>query len=141
MNAMTMQAVVAPWAAVDAALGLTGPVRDDAHYRRLLDFVETAFDEFGADESHPIFGLVNVVADHIREYENRVHPWAAESSPTAMLAFLMDQHGLRQSDLPEVGTQSVVSEILSGKRQLNLRQARALAARFCVPLDLFAGED
>jgi HTH-type transcriptional regulator/antitoxin HigA len=37
--------------------------------------------------------------------------------------------------LPEVGAQSVVSEVLSGKRALNLRQTQALAKRFCVPMD------
>ena len=34
----------------------------------------------------------------------------------------MQEHGLNQSDLPEVGTQSVVSAVLAGKRSLNLRQ-------------------
>ena len=34
--------------------------------------------------------------------------------------------------LPEIGSQGVVSEILSGKRELNVRQIRALAARFHV---------
>jgi HTH-type transcriptional regulator/antitoxin HigA len=54
-----------------------------------------------------------------------------------MLRFLMNQHGLNQSDVPEVGTQGVVSEVLSGKRELNLRQMRALAARFSVPVSVF----
>ena len=51
------------------------------------------------------------------------------------LAFLMDQHDLRQCDLPEVGAQSVVSAVLAGKRALNLRQTAALARRFGVPVD------
>jgi HTH-type transcriptional regulator/antitoxin HigA len=43
----------------------------------------------------------------------------------------MEEHGLQQADLPEVGSQQgVVSEILSGKRELNLRQIRELAKRF-----------
>ena len=46
-------------------------------------------------------------------------------------------HGLRQSDLPEVGSQGVVSEILSGKRALNLRQVQALAERFQVSPAVF----
>ena len=37
----------------------------------------------------------------------------------------MDEHGLTQSDLPEVGSQGVVSEIIHGKRELNVRQIRA----------------
>jgi HTH-type transcriptional regulator / antitoxin HigA len=49
----------------------------------------------------------------------------------------MRQHGLTQSNLPEIGSQGVVSEILSGKRELNVRQVRALARRFGVAADAF----
>ena len=42
----------------------------------------------------------------------------------------MQQHGLRQADLPEVGSQGVVSEALSGKREPNARQINKLAKRF-----------
>lgn len=48
------------------------------------------------------------------------------------LQFLMDEHSLAQSGLPEVGSQGVVSEIIHGKRELNVRQIRALARRFKV---------
>ena len=54
-----------------------------------------------------------------------------------MLRFLMEQHGLSQSDLPEIGSQGVVSEILSGRRLLNARQITVLVARFGVSADLF----
>ena len=53
------------------------------------------------------------------------------------LKFLMAQHGLNQSDLPEIGSQGVVSEILSGKRELNIRQVRALSQRFGVSAATF----
>ena len=49
----------------------------------------------------------------------------------------MDQHELKQSDLPEIGSQGVVSEILTGKRELNVRQVRALAQRFSVSAATF----
>ena len=54
------------------------------------------------------------------------------SSPVAVLPLLMDEQGLNQSDLPEVGSQGVVSEILRGGRQINVRQVRALSERFGV---------
>jgi HTH-type transcriptional regulator/antitoxin HigA len=44
----------------------------------------------------------------------------------------MEEQGLTQSDLPEVSSQGVVSEVLNGKRELNVRQIRALANRFNV---------
>ena len=49
------------------------------------------------------------------------------------LKFLMTQHGLDQSDFKkEIGSQGVVSEILNGKRQLNLSHIKKLAVRFGV---------
>ncbi len=61
--------------------------------------------------------------------------WPSTSTQATRLAFLMEQHGLRQCDLPEVGAQSVVSAVLAGKRALNLRQVTALTERLGVPMD------
>ncbi len=49
----------------------------------------------------------------------------------------MDEHGLTQSELPEIGSQGVVSEILNGKRELNARQIRALGMKFKVSAAVF----
>lgn len=134
---MSVNDLLEPWTVLDNALGLAGPIRDEAHYEELLAFVGECFDRFAGQEGHPVFGLVSIVADRIREYEDRVHPWPDESTPETTLAFLMEQHGIKQSELPEVGAQSVVSEILSGKRKINARQAKALAARFGVEVGAF----
>jgi len=55
-----------------------------------------------------------------------------ETTGIQALRFLMEQHGLKQSDLAEIGSQGVVSEILAGKRELNVGQVRALGERFGV---------
>lgn len=135
---MNVMEVLQPWESVNAALGLSGPIRDESHYEALLGFVADCFERFGNDEHHPIFALVDIVAARIREYEDRIHPWPDLPSHR-MLAALMEEHGLKQSDLPEVGPQSVVSEIISGKRALNLRQVKALTARFHLPMEAFGG--
>jgi len=135
---MSVTDILAPWVAVNDALGLATPIRDEAHYAELLAFVDETFEQFGGDDTHPIFGLVPIVADRIREYETRVHPWP-DLPPHKLLRVLMTERGILQSELPEVGTQSVVSEVLAGKRALNLRQVKALADRFSVPMDVFAG--
>jgi len=55
-----------------------------------------------------------------------------------MLAYLMDLQGLTQSDLAkELGGQPIVSKILKGERELNLRQIKALAKRFKVSPEVF----
>jgi HTH-type transcriptional regulator / antitoxin HigA len=60
-----------------------------------------------------------------------------DSSGAEVLQYLIEEHALTQSDLPEVGSQGVVSEILRGKRELNVRQIRALARRFNVSPAVF----
>jgi HTH-type transcriptional regulator/antitoxin HigA len=58
-------------------------------------------------------------------------------SGAEMLGYMIREHSLSQSDLPGVGSESVIAEILSGKRQLNLSQARWLAQRFKVSIEVF----
>lgn len=135
---MNVMDVLKPWETINTALGLSGPIRDEAHYAALLAFVDECFDHFGADDHHPVFALVEIAANRIREFEATAHPWPDQSTPASRLKFLMTQHGLKQADFPEVGPQSVVSEILAGKRQLNLRQAKALANRFQIAIEVFA---
>ena len=60
------------------------------------------------------------------------------SKPLDVLRFLMDQHGLRQKDLVDVfGAPSIVSEVLSGKRDLNKDHIKRLSARFHISPELF----
>jgi len=64
------------------------------------------------------------------------HP-VPETTGIEALKFLMEQHGLKQGDLEEIGSQGVVSEILTVKRELNVRQVRALSKRFGVSTATF----
>jgi len=61
-----------------------------------------------------------------------------EAAPAKVLAYLMEEHQLKQTDLAEeLGGQSIVSSILNGKRELNTRQVKVLAARFSVSPAVF----
>ena len=131
---MNLLDVQSHWVALHEALGVGAPLADEAQYGRALAFVDQVFDAVALDPSHPLGGLVDLLADRIRAYEDQAHPWPDTSTPASVLASLMAEHGLKQSDLPEVGAQSVVSAVLAGKRQLNLRQVKALTKRFSVPL-------
>jgi HTH-type transcriptional regulator/antitoxin HigA len=107
------------------------PIRDEVHYQRMVATLEILLGEAAHDESHPAMGLVDIVGDLIEDYEAQYHALPLATGLQA-LKFLMEQHALKQSDFPEIGSQGVVSEILTGKRELNLRQVRALAKRFAV---------
>ena len=135
---MNPRDVEAHWVALHEALGVGAPIADEAQYERVLDFVDQVHDQVAQDPAPPLGGLIDLLADRIRAYEDRVHPWPDTSTPASVLASLMQEHGLTQSDLPEVGAQSVVSAVLAGKRKLNLRQVKALAKRFGVALEVLA---
>lgn len=54
-----------------------------------------------------------------------------------VIRYLMEQHGLTRADMiPILGTESRVSEILSGKKGLSMTMVQRLRARFRVPADL-----
>ncbi len=112
------------------------PIRDEAHYVRMSEILEALLDETGGDEDHPAMGLVDIVGDLIEDYEAEHHA-LPETTGVQALKFLMEQHDLKQSDLTEIGSQGVVSEILAGKRELNIRQVRALSERFAVSAATF----
>lgn len=105
--------------------------RTKADYTRLVEFLDDVIDQMGEDESHPLASLAETVGTLVETYEVRTLP-AKEGDPVEALSFLMSEHRLRQSDLSEIGSQGVVSEVLSRKRKLNLRQIKLLAKRFKV---------
>ncbi|MGH8336771.1 MAG: hypothetical protein ACRETL_08150, partial [Gammaproteobacteria bacterium] len=53
---------------------------------------------------------------------------------------LMQQHGLKQGDLPDVGPQSTISDLLNARRAFHARHILALSRRFGVPADAFMAE-
>jgi HTH-type transcriptional regulator/antitoxin HigA len=99
----------------------------DAAVEQLNDLV----DEIGDNPGNPRYRLIETLSALIEAYDHEHHP-ISDVSGLDMVRFLMNQHGLTQRDLPEIGSQGVVSEILNGRRELNLRQIRALAKRFGV---------
>ena len=103
----------------------------EAEYLRISSLLDLVADEVGEHDSHPLASLMETLGTLVDAYE-REHVVELPASPVAVLRLLMDEHGLSQSDLPELGSQGVVSEFLRGRRQINVRQVRALSARFGV---------
>ena len=71
-----------------------------------------------------------VLSKLVEVYESQ---WQEEKEvePRDLVAFLMEQNNLTQTDLiPEFGSSSRASEYLSGKRDLSLAQILKLAKRF-----------
>lgn len=80
--------------------------------------------------------LIDTMGTLIKDYEDRHIP-KPEGDPIGCLKYLMEEHNLKQTDLNDLGSQGVVSEILSRKRRLNIRQIKALSQRFHVSPSVF----
>lgn len=108
------------------------PQTDD-EYDQLASMLDRLLDIVGDDETHELMGLVDVISHMISMYDDAHEDQLSEGSGIDALKFLMEQHGLDQSNLKnEIGSQGVVSEILNGKRQLNITHIKKLAKRFHV---------
>jgi HTH-type transcriptional regulator/antitoxin HigA len=99
--------------------------------------LDTLLDLVGDNDRHPLTGLVDIISDHISAYEAEHHQPPVVRG-VAALRFLMDEHGLSQSDFKqEIGSQGVVSAILNGHRKLNLKHIKKLAERFQLSPETF----
>jgi HTH-type transcriptional regulator / antitoxin HigA len=75
----------------------------------------------------------------IERYEMERYP-VPDAGPIDVLRFLLDQNGLSQRDIAEdLGSESTVSLVLSGKRLLNRDHIMRLSQRFHVSPAVFFG--
>ncbi len=124
------QKLIEIWPAISAILS---PPQTEEDLDKLIELSDYLMDQTGGDESHPLMGLLDVAGTLISDYERRNIP-EPEGTPIGCLKYLMEEHGLKQKDLTELGSPGVISEILSGKREFNKRQIKALSQRFgCSP--------
>lgn len=110
-------------------------------------------DEATADEASDLFGEIGmkglklteeeqhyleILGALLKEYESKHLP-KKRISPRRILKSFMEDHELSQSELArQIGTQqSVISEILSGKRGFSKEIILELSQRFCVRPDCF----
>ena len=117
------------------APALTAP-QSESDYEHLVAVLDKILDAGGADETSPLATLAERIGELVEVYETERHS-IPDASPVDVLVFLMDQNGLKQKDLPEIGPRGVVSDVLNGKRELDIRQVAKLSKRFGVPADAF----
>jgi len=111
-------------------------IRTEAEYHRLLKIAGERMEKPEGEITEEEGRLLELLAVLIETYEDRVHP-LPRVQPRRMLAHLLEERGMKPSDLWDVLPRSRVSEIVSGRRAISKAAAKALAVRFHVPVDLF----
>ncbi len=114
---------------------LPGAITSEEEYNRVEQTFADLFNQERSPEKNKLFDLLAAL---LEDYERRTLPPLEPSPPLETLKFLMAENDLKQKDVVEIfGSQSVASNVLSGKRQISKAQAKRLATRFKVAAETF----
>ena len=117
---------------------LPGVIETEEDNEKALAIVERLMDKGENNLSPEEDRLFRLLVRLIEDFEDQAYPMGNLATPLDTLKSLIFEHELKQTDLIDVfGSQGVVSEVLSGKRGINVNHAKRLAARFNLPVDLF----
>ena len=119
------------------AKALPAVIRSEDENNRILETIEGLMAK-GEDNLTPEEdALLDLLLDLVHDFEEKQYALPT-SPPNQMVAFLLEQRGLKPSTLwPVLGSKGRASEILSGKRAISKDQAKKLATFFRVGVGLF----
>jgi HTH-type transcriptional regulator/antitoxin HigA len=118
---------------------LPGVIETEEENERALEIVNQLMnkgeDQLSPEETKFFRLLVRLIED----FEEKAYPEVGGSAtPAGVLRTLMDEHGLAQKDLAEIfGSQGTLSQVLNEKRAISKTQAKKLAAKFHLPIEVF----
>ena len=120
------------------------PITGEAHYEEALTLIESLLAEAEDAPDDPLNAVIDMLGRAIESYENQDEELAGfeqhaleQPADLALLRTLMAQYRLGTADLPEIGSKSMVSRVLSGERSLNRNHIAALSRRFDIDPGLF----
>lgn len=112
------------------------PIRSEEDFARVRALADTLADAVGDDESHPLFSLFEIAMDLIEHWEDE-HVSIPVAAPREVLRHLLEANNLKQKDLEDIASPTLVSDILAGRREISKRLAKCLAERFRVDISAF----
>ena len=128
MMNMQLDNILKVWPSVKAIFSVP---HTEKEYQYLVETLDSLIDEIGNNDAHQLAPVMETVGKLIENYEDQKYN-IKDAPPVEVLKYLMQEHGLKQSDLKEIGSQGIVSEILAGKRTLNIEQIKKVSNRFHV---------
>ena len=119
-------------------------LKDESHYLAALELIEDLMQEAEDTLDEPLNPVIEMLSQSIETYENQNNDITAFEKEAELLAsdisvlrLIMDQYALGVDDIPEIGSKSMVSRVLNGKRDLNKNHIKALSERFGVNPNIF----
>ena len=123
------------WATLQHQVSLK-PIRNENDYQSMVELSNELSRHFGGQGEGPLADLFGIVGDLIQAWETR-HVSLPKVEPREVLRHLLETNGLKQKDLADIASPTVVSDILAGRRAISKNVAKALAARFHADVSVF----
>jgi HTH-type transcriptional regulator/antitoxin HigA len=112
-------------------------IRSEAEYERALEAVNALMSKPESGLTPEEDALLDLLATLIERYEDEHHP-IPDAPGHEVLAFLLQERGLKQSDLlPVFKSRGIISELVSGKRPIGVSIAKKLEAFFDINPEVF----
>lgn len=128
------------WSAFYEQLGELAHPNTESEYNQLVSLMKHVYDNFDTTTA-PYDQLFDYLANLANTWELEHQPELKniDVAPNEVLAFLMEQHGVTQTQLSKEGiaSQGNLSRILSGDRGISKELAKRLAKRFRVDVSVF----
>jgi HTH-type transcriptional regulator/antitoxin HigA len=117
---------------------LPGVIQTEKENERALEMAARLMQKGENNLSPEEERLLDLLTTLIEDFEERSYPMGETANPRIALREQMREHELKQTDMVEIfGSQGVVSQVLNGEREISKAQARKLAERFRLPVDIF----
>ncbi len=125
-----------PFIQFNAAIGGITPATNELEYKHLISLMQDLTDQYHPDDPR-VMALFDILATYISDFENKNLEFPV-GKPEDVLRHLMQEHGVSQTDLEREGiaSQSQLSNVLAGRREISKGLAKRLAARFNVALEM-----
>lgn len=110
-------------------------VVDDSDLQARMELIDELYSHADS-EDHVAARFAESVADRVYEYETETI-LVPHLSQSEALSYLIESRGIKQKDLSEIATQSVISEILHSKRKMTVSHIKGFSDFFKVPVEFF----
>lgn len=119
------------------SIAIGGVIRDVTTYKNALKRIREIIN---CKPESPDYKELELLAILVEEYEDKTYE-IPKSDPISVIDFVMEQHGLRQTDLVGVfGDKTNVSKVLNRKRPLTLEMIRNFSKKFHISSELLIEE-
>lgn len=122
------------WSALQDQVFLK-PIRNEDDYRKMVALANELADHL-EEEDGPLDDLFDLVTDLIEVWESH-HVEVPAAEPREVLRYLLEAHNLKQKDLADIASPTVISDILAGRRTISKAVAKALSERFGTDISVF----